>query len=67
MKRVLGTGSHVGHALLGRSPQPVSVTVWWQDHHHALFIHGLVKLAHQRVVICIDGQNGVAKGRFPLG
>jgi hypothetical protein len=67
MKQVFGTGPHVGHALLGCSPQPVSVTVWWQDHHHPLFIYGLVKLSHQQVLICIDGQHGVAEDRLTLG
>ena len=38
---------HEGHALIGGRFQPGVITVRWQDHHHAFFIPGFVKLAHQ--------------------
>jgi hypothetical protein len=37
-----------------------------QNHHHALFFAGFVKLLHQRVGVGIDGEHGVAVHQLPL-
>lgn len=50
--------SHEVHAVLRFLLEPVVIAVRRQDHHHALFIHRLVKLAHAVMAIGIDGQYG---------
>ena len=51
--------------------EPVVELLQFQDHHHALFVRGLVEQVHQRMVVRIDGQHGEAMynltpGGFPL-
>lgn len=50
-----------------RRLQPVLIAVFGQDHHHAFFIGGLVKQAHQRVITGIDGQHRIAMHNLALG
>src|ERR1035437_2597743 len=44
---------HEVHALFWFGAQPMVVAVLGQDDHHALFIHGFVKLAHQVMTVSI--------------
>ena len=43
--------------LFWRGGEPTVVIVFGQDHHYAFLIGGLVKQAHQRVIIGIDGEH----------
>ena len=52
-----GTGSYYRISLASRR----------QDHNHAFFVLGFVKVAHQLVDIVVDRQHGEAVYRLPLG
>ena len=51
-------------AVINVSRQPCAISFLGQDHDHALFIHWLVKQAHQRMFSCVDREHGVAVDRL---
>lgn len=55
---------HERHAALGGCFQPILITAWRQDHHHAFFIAWFVKRAHQGMALQRDDELIVDRRRL---